>query len=209
MGSENKIKKAMDEAGLNQTDLAERLNIQQSMVSHWLRGARNPSINSLKKIAKAVKKPLSYFIVEDTIQSEAQIELSYVPILGTSSATKEKFVLEEKEGFLNVPRTGKNQFAIRVEGNCMVDPGDAENSIYHGNYVIVDPDIIPMNGDVVIVRLDKEYSTIKRLFVHEDIVRLMPDNPICKTIEKPVKDIEIVGKVVNVHRVLKRKKERI
>lgn len=88
----------------------------------------------------------------------------------------------------------------------MVDPEDPENSIYHGNYIIVDPDTVATDGDVVLARIDDEYSTIKRFFLKGKLVKLIPDNPACNTIIKPAKSVEIIGKVVNVYRPIKKKK---
>lgn len=209
-----KIKKAMIDAGLNQKDLARKLNITQVQISQWIIGNRNPSLSSLKKIAAATGKPLKYFLEDDKEINSSQgeykeiniiKEMMLVPIMGTSSATREKFILEEQEGFLNIPKSNKNQFAIKVEGDCMVDPQDTENSIYHGNYIIVDPDIVPTNGDVIVARIDKEYSTIKRMFINNDEMRLIPDNPSCNEIIKKVKEVEIIGKIVNVYRPVKKK----
>lgn len=202
-----KIRRAVKESGDSQQAFAKKNGLAESAISKWTSGDRNPSLRSLKKIAEATGKPLNYFF-EDS-QPINKIELQKIPILGVSSATREKFILEEAEGFLNVPKSSPNQFAIRVEGDCMVDPDDPENSIYHGNYIVVDPDIQPVNGHVVVARIDTEYSTIKRMFVHGDTIRLVPDNPKCETITKPLKDIKIIGKVVNVHKLIKTKQERV
>jgi len=218
-----KIKDFLSESGISQSKLAEMIGVDRSVISNWVKGIRNPSLQSLEKISSATGQPLSFFINGSNLvtgnnnivgsQNENQtikrIELQKIPILGVSSATKEKFILEEKEGFLDIPKSAPKQFAVRVEGDCMVDPADPENSIYHGNYIIVDPDVEAANGDVILARIDNEFSTIKRMFIKGSVVKLIPDNPKCKTIEKPLKELEIVGKVVNVHRPIKRKKERI
>jgi transcriptional regulator with XRE-family HTH domain len=56
-----KIKQAIKEAGLTQSELGKKLNITHPLVNNWITGRRNPSLKSLKKIAKATNKPLNYF----------------------------------------------------------------------------------------------------------------------------------------------------
>ncbi len=56
-----KIKTAVKEAGLTQQKFAKQIGISETAISRWAAGNRNPSISSLKKIAKATGKPLNYF----------------------------------------------------------------------------------------------------------------------------------------------------
>ena len=43
----------------------------------------------------------------------------------------------------------------------MVDPDDPRNSIYDGDYLIVDPDAEARNGDVIVARLDGEVDSVE------------------------------------------------
>lgn len=202
----NKIKKAMKEAGLTQQKLADKLGITNPVINAWIKGKRNPTVNSIKRIASATDKPFSFFMGESNVL-ENKIELSLIPVRGVSSATEEKFILEETETYLPFRKTGPNQFAIKITGNCMVDPDDPRNSIYDGDYVIVDPDATVNNGDVIVARLDGEYSTVKRMYKHGAEVRLIPDNPDCEPIIRTAATF-LVGKVIDVYRPVRAKKER-
>lgn len=192
--------------------LAEHLKINEATVSMWLSGRTKPSEENIKKMSKIFK------VSETEIQKafgdknisnmvEGRIELEYIPVRGLSSATEEKFILEETETFLPFRKTGPNQFAIKIVGNCMVDPDDPRNSIYDGDYVIVDPDAEARNGDVIVARLDGEYSTVKRMYKHGAEVHLVPDNPKCEPIIRTGATF-IVGKVIDVYRPVRAKKER-
>lgn len=66
MTIDNKIRKAMKEAGFTQKGLAEHLGIKQPSVGSWLSGRRNPTVTTLKKIAAATGKPLNYFFDAST-----------------------------------------------------------------------------------------------------------------------------------------------
>ncbi len=57
-----KIKLARIELDLNQTELAEKINAKQKSISHYETGISMPSIATLVKIAKVLKKPVGYFL---------------------------------------------------------------------------------------------------------------------------------------------------
>ena len=59
-----KIKLARVEMDLNQTQLAEKIKAKQKSISRYENGVAVPSLETLMKIAKALKKPPSYFVDE-------------------------------------------------------------------------------------------------------------------------------------------------
>ena len=59
-----KIKIARIELDLNQTELAEKIRAKQKSISRYETGLSMPSIETLVKIAKALKKTVGYLIEE-------------------------------------------------------------------------------------------------------------------------------------------------
>jgi transcriptional regulator with XRE-family HTH domain len=59
-----KIKMARVELDLNQTDLADKIGAKQKSISRYETGASLPSLETLSKMAKALKRPASYFLDE-------------------------------------------------------------------------------------------------------------------------------------------------
>ena len=59
-----KIKLARVEADLTQTQLAQKIKSKQKSISRYETGASLPSIETLVKIAKALKKTVGYFLDE-------------------------------------------------------------------------------------------------------------------------------------------------
>ena len=59
-----KIKLARIELDLNQTQLANKINAKQKSISRYETGISLPSLATLMKIAKALKKQTSYFLDE-------------------------------------------------------------------------------------------------------------------------------------------------
>ncbi len=59
--SEN-LKKIMFEKNLNQQEVADKIGVAQTIVSRWIKGIRNPSLSSVKKLSAVFDVPLNYFI---------------------------------------------------------------------------------------------------------------------------------------------------
>lgn len=59
-----KIKIARIELDLTQTDLAKKIGAKQKSISRYENGISLPSLETLVKIAKVLKKPTSYFLDE-------------------------------------------------------------------------------------------------------------------------------------------------
>lgn len=59
-----KIKLARVEADLTQTQLAKKIKAKQKSISRYETAASLPSLETLVKIAKALKKPTGYFLNE-------------------------------------------------------------------------------------------------------------------------------------------------
>jgi len=57
-----KIKVTRVELDLNQTDLAKKIGAKQKSISRYENGLSMPSIETLMKISKVLKKPAGYFL---------------------------------------------------------------------------------------------------------------------------------------------------
>jgi len=57
-----KIRLARIEMDLNQTQLADKIGAKQKSISRYETGLAMPSIETLIKIAKELKKPAGYFL---------------------------------------------------------------------------------------------------------------------------------------------------
>ena len=57
-----KIKLARVEMDMTQADLALASEIMQKSISHYETGQSLPSLETLEKIAKSLKKPFGYFL---------------------------------------------------------------------------------------------------------------------------------------------------
>lgn len=119
-----------------------------------------------------------------------------LPLVGYITAGEPIEVIEQKET-MAIPAQFKidrfNSYVLKVKGESMIDEG-----IMDGDYVIVERNPSPRNGDVVVALLNNAYATLKKFYREADRIRLQPANPLMKPIY--VRDPLIQGIVKGVIR---------
>ena len=138
------------------------------------------------------------------------IENFSVPMLGTISAG-EPFPLPEEESWseiyskehIELPQSiagnSSNIYALKVKGKSMIDA-----LISDGDLIIMQHTKIINNGQMAAVRIIKDNTTtLKNYFQKNNNVRLEPANKDFNPIMLESKDVEIIGKVKAVWRMLK------
>lgn len=103
-----------------------------------------------------------------------------LPLVGVITAGVPIEAIEERET-IAVPADFVNDIAnsyvLRVRGESMVGEG-----ILDGDYVIVERNNSPRNGDVVVALLNNAYATLKKFYRETNRIRLQPANPAMKPI---------------------------
>ncbi len=142
------------------------------------------------------------YIVKDEGKSRAirlcdeAPDLGGVPLLGRVTAGQPILAVENYEGSIPfVPHGGydkSNLFALRVEGESMIDAG-----ILDGDVVIVNRCSWADNGEIVVVMVE-DSATVKRFFKEDGHYRLQPENKTMSPIV--VKKADVLGKVIAVQR---------
>jgi repressor LexA len=87
----------------------------------------------------------------------------------------------------------KNQFALKVTGESMIDAQIAD-----GDYVVVRKQRTARNGQIAVVQTDEGEATLKRFYLEKNRIRLEPANAAMKSIY--VKHAKVLGVVVGVVR---------
>ena len=115
-----------------------------------------------------------------------------VPLLGRVTAGQPIMAVEEIEDYIPFPgsrKKGCDLFALRVQGESMIDAG-----ILDGDIVVVEKVPSAQNGDIVVALVEGENATVKRFYKEDGHYRLQPENP---TMEPIIVDqVEILGQVV-------------
>ncbi len=195
-----RIREARARRGLSQTKLAQLLGIPPQNVSDWERGVVTPSSKNLKKLAEVLEVSLDWLITGKGSPEPVEGEpVAFVPVYATVPGGPPN---DQGDigiiGYIPVPPEYLNRdvYGLQVNGDSMsplIEPGDR---------VLVARDVIPENGDVVVVRVLGE-PTMKRIRVKGETVYLYSDNPRYEPIIAHVDEVEILGVVIEVNKRLK------
>lgn len=116
-----------------------------------------------------------------------------VPVIGRVTAGQPILAIENYDGYVDFPKTGRPMpagelFGLKVRGTSMIEAG-----ILDGDIVIVERTSSAENGDIVVALIDDE-ATVKTFYKEKGHFRLQPENremfPII------VNSLVILGKVV-------------
>jgi repressor LexA len=138
------------------------------------------------------------YIVRDAKNSRAirlgtDYESAMVPLVGRITAGKPILAVEEIEDYIPYPsRDADGLFALKVVGLSMRDAG-----ILDGDIIVADKNTPCRNGDIV-VGMDGDEATVKRLKIKDGKIIFMPENPDFSPIypENPT----VIGKVIGSYR---------
>ena len=138
------------------------------------------------------------YIIRDSYSSRAiriadNISAARVPVVGRVTAGQPILAVEQIEDYIPYPATdSEGLFALRVTGLSMRDAG-----ILDGDIVVADKNASSKSGDIII-GMDGEEATVKRLLVKNGQVIFMPENPDFEPIypENP----SVLGKVIGSYR---------
>ncbi|MBN1920930.1 MAG: transcriptional repressor LexA [Anaerolineae bacterium] len=184
-------------------EIGKELGIEStSLVSFYLtqlekKGyiSRDPAISRGIRLTQSDNPRKSHVLQGDTLA---------IPYLGTIVAS-EPINAEALPGDetieINQALFGRDPgslFALKVQGNSMIDA-----LVHDGDLVILHQQERVENGEMAAVWLmDREETTLKKVYYEEPEVRLQPANPTMKPIRVPANQVLVQGKVVMVIRRL-------
>lgn len=121
-----------------------------------------------------------------------------LPLLGYVSAGKPIETPEDQET-ISVPShmARKASYALRVRGHSMT-----EDQIQDGDIILIEQRQTAENGETVVAMINGEQVTLKRFYVEADGIRLQPANPEIEPIHLGHDEIEILGIVAGVVRIM-------
>src|SRR6056297_804198 len=95
-----------------------------------------------------------------------------LPLVGLIAAGEPIEAVENQETIavpVNFVQDSANTYVLQVKGDSMVDEG-----ILEGDFVIVERNPSPNNGDVVVALLNNAYAPLKKFYREKDRIRLQP-----------------------------------
>lgn len=172
---------------MNVPQLAVRAKLDKATLYRYLRG-EFPEAPRFHTIAKIEALAQEYGIIPPWLQETLpegirgtplafQVESTRrVPVIGRIKAGEFVLAQENIEGYIDLPisilGSRGNVYALKVEGDSMADAG-----FHPGDYVVVDYDAVPQNGDVVVIINDAGEGTLKFFRRSGNHIILYPANP--------------------------------
>lgn len=172
-----------------QMKLAKKTGIGQTTIGRIRRGEVNATAENLRAIATAFDVPVGFFFDDEPYMSslgeanwssdrlpggapsrppgkEGQLPLISWVQAGNWNETVDNFHPGDADEWIYCPfKHSENAFVLKVVGQSMYNPG-GDRSYNDGDYIAVDPQREPVNGSMVVVRMDDEHTaTFKQLLV--------------------------------------------
>ncbi|KAB7896421.1 LexA family transcriptional regulator [Rouxiella badensis] len=185
-------KSRMKELNMTQERLAETLGVTQGGLGHWLNGRREPSLEVIAQIFKILN--LHKFMIHSDGSVSNPTDESNIsfhswhkpagkyPVLSWVSAGEWAEAIEPyhrksiDRWYETTVECSDNSFWLDVKGDSMTSPVGL--SIPEGMVILIDPEVEPHNGKLVVAKLDFDNeATFKKLVFDAGQKFLKPLNP--------------------------------
>ena len=190
------VKKLTAEQNMSMSELARRVGIAKSAISRYFNGPRELPLNKIGDFASVLHTTPDYLLgMEYKPQPPQGIK---IPVLGTVAAGIPISAVEDILDYEEIPQSWQNQgefFGLKIKGDSM------EPRMESGDVVIVKQQSDANSGDTVIVLVNGDDATCKRLEKTDNGIMLVSTNPKYPPIFYSLEDIQtkpvvILGKVV-------------
>ncbi|MGN1250748.1 MAG: LexA family protein [Candidatus Spyradocola sp.] len=185
--------------GISQKELAAKLHVHQTAVSQWENGRTSPDNELLSKIADVFDISVDYLLGRENAELSSPTDLYVkIPVLGEVQAGLPmeaiENILDYEEINFALSTTGE-YFGLQIRGSSM------EPRMIEGDVVIVRKQEDAESGDTVVVLVNGDDATVKKLKKMPDGIMLIPNNPAFEPLYYSAKEINelpvrIIGKVV-------------
>lgn len=190
--------------GMSQQDLANKLDLNKVAISQYERGVRRPSIDIVSALCDIFNVSSDFLLGEDdmTIRIVNTDEIKKldsprrIPVLGRVAAGIPIDAIEDIIDWEDIVENAPGEyFGLKIKGDSMMP------RIVEGDVVIVHSQPDAESGDVVIVQINGDTATCKRLAKYDTGISLISFNPMYAPINFTNEEIKnlpvtIIGKVV-------------
>ena len=190
------VKKLTEEQNMSMSELSRRVGIAKSAISRYFNGTRELPLNKIGDFASVLHTTPDYLLgIEYEPQTPQGLK---IPVLGTVAAGIPISAVEDILDYEEVPQSWENQgefFALKIKGDSM------EPRMESGDVVIVKQQSDANSGDTVIVLVNGDDATCKKLQKTDNGIMLVSTNPkyppmFYSNEEIVIKPVVILGKVV-------------
>lgn len=190
------VKKLTEEQNMSMSELSRRVGIAKSAISRYFNGTRELPLNKIGDFASVLHTTPDYLLGIDYEPPKPQG--LQIPVLGTVAAGIPISAVEDILDYEEVPQSWESQgefFALKIKGDSM------EPRMESGDVVIVRQQSDANSGDTVIVLVNGDDATCKKLQKTDNGIMLVSTNPkyppmFYSNDEIVTKPVVILGKVV-------------
>ena len=154
-------------------EIGDHFNLSSPATIH----AHVQALEQKRLLKTSFNQARSIEIIPANVNWVASLEL---PLVGLITAGQPIEAIEEKDT-IAVPADfvtdSANSYVLKVKGESMIEDG-----ILDGDYVIVERNPSPQNGDIVVALLNNAYATLKKFYREQTRIRLQPANSSMKPI---------------------------
>ncbi|HEE9789226.1 TPA: LexA family transcriptional regulator [Enterobacter soli] len=167
----------------SQKELGKFCGVSDVAVGYWEKDVNVPGGEALGKLAKFFNTSIDYILYGTNFEDKLITSMRRIPVIswvqaGHFTETPSAEIRSEAERWVETSlRISDRSFALDVQGDSMTNPNGLP-TIPQGATVIVDPDAEPVNGKIVVARLDgTNEATVKKLVIDGHQKFLVPLNP--------------------------------
>ena len=180
MNFRTRLKQLRNEKKINQRELANFLKVAPSTISMYESGQREPNFEVLESLADFFNVDLNYLLGKSDkttklmLENEQKPQGLQIPVLGTVAAGIPISAVEDILDYEEIPQSWESQgefFALKIKGDSM------EPRMESGDVVIVKQQSDANSGDTVIVLVNGDDATCKRLQKTDNGIMLVSTNP--------------------------------
>lgn len=191
-----RLREARKAKGLTQVEVSRIIGISQNGYSDWETGKNRVDARSLGRLAELYGVTVNYLLGID--ENDAPAKGVRIPVLGSVAAgipiEAIQNIVDYEEIDADMAAAGE-YFGLRIKGSSM------EPRIREGDVVIVRRQEEAETGDTVVVLVNGDSATVKRIKIEPNGIALIPNNPAYDTrfysaAEVELLPVRIIGKVV-------------
>ena len=167
----------------SQKELGKFCGVSDVAVGYWEKDVNTPNGESLVKLAKFFNTSIDYILYGTEFEGTLITKMRRVPVIswvqaGQFTECKTADLFSDVDKWVETSlRIGDSSFALEVKGDSMTNPNGLP-TIPEGATVIVDPDVEPHHGKIVVARIDgTNEATVKKLVIDGPQKFLVPLNP--------------------------------
>ena len=169
----NNLRAARKAAGLTQTEVATQIGISQHGYSYWENSKNKIDNASLLKLAELFGVSVDYLLGNDSVRVTSNVAVR-IPVLGDVAAgipIEAVTDIVDYEEIDAATAASGDFFGLRIKGSSM------EPRMREGDVVIVRKQDAAESGDTVVVLVNGNSATVKKIKYGPEGITLIPTNP--------------------------------